>query len=162
MEKKENLKIKRHRGTWYVIDSTIYNGKELYLLESEQYGDEAKCLIVDKDLKLLLADVLNGFDDYYEYLDFVRDNEGEREMRRKLVGINNYTERDTNFMGTQTEIKLHEKVYAVETDAGTIETLREIYTAGSDYIRKSVVTDEDPYKLDFDFVENGEWEEYKR
>ena len=83
-------------------------------------------------------------------------------MRRKLVGINNYTDRDTNFMGTQTEIKLHEKIYAVETDEGTIETLREIYTAGSDYLRKSVVTDEDPYKLDFNFIENGEWEEYKR
>ena len=34
--------------------------------------------------------------------------------------------------------------------------------AGSNYLRESVVTDEDPYKLDFNFIENGEWEEYKR
>lgn len=155
MEKRENLKIKGYEGTWYVIDSTICNGKDIYLLESEQYGDEAKCLIVDENLELLLGAVANGFDDYYDHQDYTR-------ARRKLVGINNYTDRDTNFMGTQTEIKLHEKVYAVETDAGTIETLREIYTAGSDYLRKSVITDENPYELSFDFVENGEWEEYKR
>lgn len=82
-------------------------------------------------------------------------------MRRKLIGINNFTDRDTNFMGTQTEIKLHEKVYALETD-DSVKTLREIYTSGTNYLRESFVTDESPYNLDFDFVENGEWEDYKR
>ena len=80
-------------------------------------------------------------------------------MRRKLIGINNFTDRDTNFMGTQTEIKLHEKVYVLEKDDGTIKTLREIYTAGTNYLRKSFITDENPYDLDFDFLEISIWEE---
>jgi len=60
---KGNLTIEGHEGTWYVIEEAIYNGEKVYLLESEQYGDEAACLIVDKNLKILAEDVWNGFFD---------------------------------------------------------------------------------------------------
>lgn len=65
---KENIKIKGHIGTWYVIDETEWNGEKLFLLEHETYGDEAACLIVNEKLEIILEDVWNGFDDL-EYLD---------------------------------------------------------------------------------------------
>ena len=64
--KKESIKVKGHVGSWYVIDQTIYNGKEVYLLEHETYGDEAASLIVDAKLNVILDDVWNGFDDLQE------------------------------------------------------------------------------------------------
>lgn len=58
-----NLKIEGHMGTWCVIDENIHRRKKIYLLESEQYGEEAPSIIVDKDLNVILEDVWNGFDD---------------------------------------------------------------------------------------------------
>lgn len=64
--KREGIKVPGHRGTWYVIDEAVYDGKVLYLLEHEQYGDEAACVIVDSEGNLILEDVWNGFEDYEE------------------------------------------------------------------------------------------------
>ena len=61
-----NIKIKGYKGTWYVIGKTIYNMKEIFLLEHEQYGDEAPSLIVDNELNVVLDDVYNGFNDLYD------------------------------------------------------------------------------------------------
>ncbi len=47
MSKIEKLRIAGHRGTWYEIDRTTINGKKLYLMESEQWGDEAPSIIID-------------------------------------------------------------------------------------------------------------------
>lgn len=66
--KNEGIKIKGHRGTWYVIDEAVYDGKRLYLLESEIWGDEVASLIVDEDCNVILDDVWNGFFDYEECL----------------------------------------------------------------------------------------------
>lgn len=60
---KQNLAIANHMGTWYVIDETYYHGTPIYLVESEVYGDEAACLIVDSKLRVILEDVWNGFSD---------------------------------------------------------------------------------------------------
>ena len=65
------IAIKGHKGTWHVIDRTIYNGKEFYLLEHDIYGDEVACLIIDEDGDLLLEDVWNGFDDLYEQIESI-------------------------------------------------------------------------------------------
>lgn len=64
--KQDNIRVEGHIGTWYVIDKAIINGKHLYLLESEEYGDEAACLIVDNKCQLVMEDVWNGFEDYRE------------------------------------------------------------------------------------------------
>ena len=35
-----NIVVEGHIGTWYQIASAIIQGKEYYLLEHEDYGDE--------------------------------------------------------------------------------------------------------------------------
>lgn len=66
MKKQDNIKIEGYKGTWYVVDKTIYNGKRYYLLESEIWGDEAPCLIIDEKGNVILDEVWNGFGDLYE------------------------------------------------------------------------------------------------
>lgn len=61
--KKENIKLNNINGTWYVIDESWRNSIKVYLLESEQYGDEIPCIIVDEKMNVLLDNVYNGFDD---------------------------------------------------------------------------------------------------
>ncbi len=72
-ENSHNIEIDGHRGTWYVIDSKEYNKEKLFLLEHEEYGDEAPCLIIDSDKNIKLDNVFNGFDDYEEHLDYLSD-----------------------------------------------------------------------------------------
>ena len=63
-----NIRVEGHIGTWYQIASAIIQGREYYLLEHEDYGDEVACVIVDKTDAVVLEDVWNGFDDLYEHL----------------------------------------------------------------------------------------------
>jgi hypothetical protein len=65
---KDGIKVAGHVGTWYVIDEAEYDGKMLYLLEHEEYGDEAASVIIDAAGNLVLEDVWNGFSDYEEGL----------------------------------------------------------------------------------------------
>lgn len=68
-EGSSNIEVEGHIGTWYVIDTDKLNGTAYFLLEHEEHGDEAACVIVDSDGKLVLDDVWNGFDDLKEYFD---------------------------------------------------------------------------------------------
>lgn len=79
---KYGLKVAGHKGTWYVIDESfaethmgiyrIISGTEkVYLLEHEKYGDEAPCIIVDGNLKVIMDDVYNGFRDLAEHCEVV-------------------------------------------------------------------------------------------
>lgn len=63
---KNNIKVDQYKGTWYVIDESFYDSKKVYLLESEQFGEDIPCLIVDKDLKVVKNNVWNGFGDLDE------------------------------------------------------------------------------------------------
>lgn len=67
-EKSSNIIIDGYYGIWYVIGTEISprTQKPIFLLEHEEYGDEAAALIVDEDGKILLEDVWNGFDDLHE------------------------------------------------------------------------------------------------
>lgn len=67
--KKDGIKIEGHFGTWYIIGENHYDGGAAFLLEHEIYGDEVACLIVDKDGKVILGDVWNGFSDLYDLID---------------------------------------------------------------------------------------------
>lgn len=64
---KNNIKLKGHRGTFYIISDTVMNIngklKRVYLLENEIYGDEVPCIIIDSDYNIILDNVYNGFDD---------------------------------------------------------------------------------------------------
>lgn len=74
--KSDHIEVEGHFGTWYVIDEGMFEltpdtpdgdpqaiRARLFLLEHEEYGDEAACVIVTEDGKLVLEDVWNGFDD---------------------------------------------------------------------------------------------------
>lgn len=63
-QKQDGIVVEGHIGTWYVIDSIqAEDGKYYFLLEHEEYGDEAACVIVDEDCNLIMEDVWNGFED---------------------------------------------------------------------------------------------------
>lgn len=66
MENRDGIVLEGYEGTWYVIDEAYIGGQELYLLESEQEGDELPGIIVDEDLHVIMDDAWNGFDDLDE------------------------------------------------------------------------------------------------
>ena len=61
--KRDEIKIEGMKGTWYVIDEKLWNDEIVYLLESEQHGDEAPCIIANENLKVIAVHVANGFSD---------------------------------------------------------------------------------------------------
>ena len=64
-----NIEVDGHIGTWYVIDTEVVDSTKYFLLEHEEHGDGAACVIVDGDGKLVLDDVWNGFDDLKEHFE---------------------------------------------------------------------------------------------
>ncbi|MBD5444051.1 MAG: hypothetical protein HDR29_00690, partial [Lachnospiraceae bacterium] len=81
-EASENISVEGHMGTWYVIDSEEIEGRKLFLLEHEEYGDEAASIIIDEHKNLVMEDVYNGFDDYRERMDF---DDGKQFISRDLA-----------------------------------------------------------------------------
>lgn len=69
------LIIDGYEGTWYVVDTEIVDGKELFLLENEEYGDETFGIIIDKDRNVLVDEAWNGFVDYHEKYDNISTEE---------------------------------------------------------------------------------------
>lgn len=80
--KMDNIKIKNHKGTWYIISNKNYfisnndgggtTEITLYLLESEQYGEDASDIIVyyddyDNYSVILDTEIWNGFDDLDDF-----------------------------------------------------------------------------------------------
>lgn len=66
----EHIKIEGYRGKWYVIDDTIYNAQQWFLLEHETYGDETASLIVDCFGNVAgetWDDIRTGLEDCFEY-----------------------------------------------------------------------------------------------
>lgn len=70
-EGSSNIEVEGHIGTWYVVDTEVIEHTKYFLLEHEEHGDEAACVIVDSDGKLVLDDVWNGFDDLKEHFDSI-------------------------------------------------------------------------------------------
>ena len=61
---KANVKVIGYTGTWYEINKKRYNSGCLYLMEHEQYGDNAPCIIINDDNEIKMEYVQNGFSDY--------------------------------------------------------------------------------------------------
>ena len=59
----DQIAVEGHVGTWYVIDETEVGGEKFFLLEHEEYGDEAACVAVNEQGKLVAEDLWNGFDE---------------------------------------------------------------------------------------------------
>ena len=81
-EASENISVEGHIGTWYVIAAEKIEGKKLFLLEHEKYGDEAANIIIDENRNLVMADVYNGFDDYRDSLEY---NDGKQFVSRDFA-----------------------------------------------------------------------------
>lgn len=58
-----DLSEEGYQGTWYVIDEGYHEGEKVYLLESEDYGDEEPAIIVTSTLRVLLDGVWNGLEE---------------------------------------------------------------------------------------------------
>lgn len=86
---KENIKVEGHRGTWYEIDSAIYFGERLYLMESEIYGEDAPSIIINEHNEVIAQDIHNGFLDLDERIEYLKED-GECEyvdkILKKLIG----------------------------------------------------------------------------
>lgn len=67
--KSENILILNQPQTWYVIDHITHTGEKLFLLENEVFGDLVPAIIVDVKGNVILEDVYNGFEDYFESLE---------------------------------------------------------------------------------------------
>lgn len=63
----ENVIVRGHIGTWYTIDAVTIEDTDYFLMEHEKYGDEADNIIINKAGELILDDVVNGFDDLYDF-----------------------------------------------------------------------------------------------
>lgn len=70
-EKGYQIAVDNYYGTWYVVDAEVINDRKYFLLEHEEYGDEAGYIIVDIDGKSVLDDVWNGFDDLKEHFESI-------------------------------------------------------------------------------------------
>ena len=57
----DGLAVDGHFGTWHSIDTKQIGGKDFYLMEHDEYGDEAASIIVDATGKLVAEDLLEGF-----------------------------------------------------------------------------------------------------
>lgn len=73
---KGGITVDGHVGTWHIVDQTQRelphrSGEQdaFYLLEHDTYGEDAAMLIVNKESKVVLDDVWNGFDDLDEAID---------------------------------------------------------------------------------------------
>ena len=49
----DQIAVEGHIGTWYAIDETEVGGEKFFLLEHEEYGDEAACVAVNEQGKLV-------------------------------------------------------------------------------------------------------------
>lgn len=68
-----DIKVDGHIGTWYIIDSVVYDENTYYLLEHNTYGDEVPCIAIKEDKSLLLEDIYNGIQDIIDYLQLEGD-----------------------------------------------------------------------------------------
>ena len=62
----DQIAVEGHIGTWYAIDETEVGGEKFFLLEHEEYGDEAACVAVNEQGKLVAEDLWNGFDEGFQ------------------------------------------------------------------------------------------------
>lgn len=66
---KTKIVIKGHVGTWYVIDETIIMGYKYYLLEHETFGEDAACICIDENCKVIMTNLYDGFDEVEDMLE---------------------------------------------------------------------------------------------
>ena len=63
----DSITVEGHKGKWYVINEAVHDGRTVYLLEHETYGDEVPGIAVDTDGKVVCEEI---YDDFPECLDY--------------------------------------------------------------------------------------------
>lgn len=63
-----------HFGTWHTIDTQAIGGRDFYLMEHDEFGDEVANIIVDSTGKVVAEDVWNGFSP--EIIAMIMDEQG--------------------------------------------------------------------------------------
>ncbi len=56
------IHIPGHCGTWHTIDHRVIGGYKFYLMESDIYGDDAACILLDEHGRIVAEDLFDGFD----------------------------------------------------------------------------------------------------
>lgn len=74
----DHIAVEGHVGTWYVVDKTEVNDEKFFLLEHEEYGDEAACVAVNEHGKLVAEDLWNSFDE--DFQDAVKEYFAEKKL----------------------------------------------------------------------------------
>lgn len=62
-EQTSGLAVDGHFGTWHTIDAIEVQGETFFLMEHDEYGDEAACIAVNAEGRLVAEDLFNGFDE---------------------------------------------------------------------------------------------------
>lgn len=60
-EHTSGLSVEGHEGTWHTVDQTELEGERFFLMEHEEYGDEAARIAVNESGVLVAEDLWNGF-----------------------------------------------------------------------------------------------------
>lgn len=64
----QHITVSGHFGAWYIIDCMNIMGKTYFLLEHEEYGNDALAVIVDENGMLIMEDVSDGFNELQDFL----------------------------------------------------------------------------------------------
>ena len=64
----DGIKVKGHRGKWYVVEDVVYGGETYFLLEHETYGNDADWVAVNSAGDLIMEDITDGAEELIEFL----------------------------------------------------------------------------------------------
>ena len=64
----DDLRIRGIRGRWHTVESRVYYGNRLWLLEEDNNGDEWPCIIVAENGDVVLDEAWNGWSDLDEQI----------------------------------------------------------------------------------------------
>ena len=101
------LAVDGHFGTWHSIDTMQIGGKDFYLMEHDEYGDEVASIIVDATGKLAAEDLWDGFTP--EIVEMIDQEQGlQAAPENYLAAAEGYSEENYNQidgrMDTQTKL----------------------------------------------------------
>ena len=89
------LAVDGHFGTWHSIDTKQIGGKDFYLMEHDEHGDEAASIIVDATGKLVAEDLWDGFTP--EIVEMIAQEQGlQAAPENYLAAAEGYSEENYN------------------------------------------------------------------
>ena len=91
----DGLAMDGHFDTWHSIDTKQIGGKDFYLMEHDEYGDEAASIIVDATGKLVAEDLWEGFTP--EIVAMIAQEQGlHADLENYLATAEGYSEENYN------------------------------------------------------------------